>query len=144
MPDEFFPPNDFDGYDYPDEFSRGDANPDDFFMMSEDEFNARDFAPPDNDGSLEIPPYNDEWFEYDIVFSSDDELHIDSYDLDTVAVLNLRDVDPAQMRRHVFADVNDAIEWLTRTGLFTIGSLVDLGGGFFGVAIHNTGKSSVA
>jgi hypothetical protein len=140
---DFFPPDDFEGYDYPDEFSSGEFNIDDYWLMSMDEFLEKQIEPPDDsDNPDEIPVMPDEWFDYELVLSADDEIHGDIFDEDTVTVLNLRDVDPLQMRRHVFADVQDAIDWLQSTGLFLIGSLVDLGGGFYGVAIHNTGKSS--
>ena len=142
---EFFPPDDFEGFDYPDGFSSGEFNIDDFWLMSMDEFLEKQIEPPDESNAPdEIPMMPDDWFDYELVLSDDDELHLESFDLDTVAVLNLRDVDPLQMRRHVFADVQDAIDWLRSTGLFLIGSLVDLGGGFYGVAIHNTGKQSAS
>lgn len=140
---EQFPPNDFDGYDYPEGFSSGEFNIDDFWLMSMDEFLEKQLSDPRSDEMPdELPVMPDEWFEYEIVLSDDDEIHGDLFDADTVAVLNLRDVDPLEMRRHVFADVADAIEWLKATGLFLIGSLVDLGGGFYGIAVHNTGKQS--
>ena len=138
---EFFPPDDFEGYDYPDEFSSGEFNIDDFWLMSMDEFLEKELTPPDDaEFPNEILLMPENWYDYELVLSADDEIHGDVFDEDNVAVLSLRDVDPMEMRRHVFPDVQDALAWLTETGLLLIGSLVDLGGGFYGIAIHNTGK----